>query len=321
MKRFAAIIAAIVCVLAVEARTYTTVFINNGLAAPLTVKTANGTYKVSSSSTLNGNIEPTHVTDGNGNWVVIGGRSYNEDGDEATITYKFSTLYNNSSSTSSSKSSVNSSNKRNRLSKEERRERAAERRAAAINANVFSFEQEVDLGLPSGTIWAGYNLGASSPLEPGNYYTWGATWPGGRFDEDDYWDHNYLAYSHDGNTILRPAHDAALQEWGEGWQIPNYDDISELLECCEWECGKFQGVNGYRATGPNGVHIFFPIFGIYGEGQFTEGYSAYWTNELGDDDDASAIALCVVDMDGATNHFGTPITRYYGCYIRPVLKE
>lgn len=317
MRTVITIFATMLCALAVEARTYTTVFINHGLAAPLTVKTHHGTYKVNSSLTLHGDIEPTHVTDGNGNWVVIGGRSYNEDGDEATITYNFCTLYNSSSSTSSSKSS----NKRSRLSKEERRERAAERRAAAINANVFSFEQEVDLGLPSGNIWAGYNLGASSPLEPGDYYAWGATVPGGTFEQDDYWDRDGNYYTHDGTTILRPAHDAARQEWGEGWQIPSYDDVNELLECCEWELGKFQGINGYRATGPNGVHIFFPIFGIYGEGQFTEGYSSYWTNELGDDDDASAIALCVVDMSDKTNYFGTPITRYYGCFIRPVLKE
>lgn len=317
MRIFITIFATMLCVLAVEARNYTTVFVNNGLAAPLTVKTDKGTYKVSSSITLSGDIQPTHVTDGNGNWVVIGGRSYNEHGNEATVTYNFSTLYDNSSSSTSSVSS----NKRNRLSKEERRERAAERRAAAINHNVFSFEQEVDLGLPSGTIWAGYNLGADSPLEPGDYYTWGATVPGGTFEEDDYWDRDGNYYTHNGTTVLRPAHDAARQEWGEGWQIPSYDDVSELLECCEWEFGKFQGVNGFRATGPNGVHIFFPIFGIYGEGQFTKGYSSYWTNEMGDDDDDSAIALCVVDMDGVTNHFGTPITRYYGCFIRPVLKE
>lgn len=36
-------------------------------------------------------------------------------------------------------------------------------------------EQEVDLGLPSGTIWAGWNVGASSPEESGGYYAWGET--------------------------------------------------------------------------------------------------------------------------------------------------
>lgn len=317
MRQLITFLICIVCMSAAFARSYTTVFVNDGLAAPLTVKTAHGTYKVTSSITLNGDIEPSHVTDGNGNWVVIGGRSYSEDGDEATITYRFSTLYDNGGN--KSKSAAKSS-KRSRLSKEERRERAAERRAAAINSNVFSFEQEVDLGLPSGTIWAGYNLGASSPLEEGDYYTWGATSSGGACVQDDYWDSNYSAYSLDGTTILRPAHDAALQEWGEGWQIPSVDDVNELLECCEWECGTFQGVDGFRATGPNGAHIFFPIFGIYAEGQFTKGYSSYWCNELGDDY-GTAIALCFTDMDGTTNHFGIPITRYYGCYIRPVLKE
>lgn len=31
----------------------------------------------------------------------------------------------------------------------------------------------VDLGLPSGTLWATYNIGASSPDEPGSYFQWG----------------------------------------------------------------------------------------------------------------------------------------------------
>ena len=35
--------------------------------------------------------------------------------------------------------------------------------------------ESVDLGLPSGTIWAACNLGASSPEEYGNYYAWGET--------------------------------------------------------------------------------------------------------------------------------------------------
>lgn len=32
----------------------------------------------------------------------------------------------------------------------------------------------VDLGLPSGTLWATCNLGASSPEEYGEYYMWGS---------------------------------------------------------------------------------------------------------------------------------------------------
>jgi hypothetical protein len=44
----------------------------------------------------------------------------------------------------------------------------------------------VDLGLPSGLLWATCNLGASAPEEVGNYYAWGETSPKTFFSEDNY---------------------------------------------------------------------------------------------------------------------------------------
>ena len=35
----------------------------------------------------------------------------------------------------------------------------------------------VDLGLPSGTLWATYNVGASAPTEAGELFAWGETEP------------------------------------------------------------------------------------------------------------------------------------------------
>ena len=35
----------------------------------------------------------------------------------------------------------------------------------------------VDLGLPSGTLWATCNVGANSPEEYGDYFAWGETEP------------------------------------------------------------------------------------------------------------------------------------------------
>lgn len=43
---------------------------------------------------------------------------------------------------------------------------------STVNANSHSF---VDLGLPSGTLWATCNVGASSPTEYGKYFQWGDT--------------------------------------------------------------------------------------------------------------------------------------------------
>ena len=41
----------------------------------------------------------------------------------------------------------------------------------------------VDLGLPSGTLWATCNIGASSPEDCGDYFAWGETVPYGKEDK------------------------------------------------------------------------------------------------------------------------------------------
>ena len=41
----------------------------------------------------------------------------------------------------------------------------------------FVEHEYVDLGLPSGTLWATCNVGASTPEEFGNYFAWGETEP------------------------------------------------------------------------------------------------------------------------------------------------
>ena len=41
-----------------------------------------------------------------------------------------------------------------------------------INNNGYEY---VDLGLPSGTLWAACNVGASKPSDDGQYFQWGDT--------------------------------------------------------------------------------------------------------------------------------------------------
>jgi len=44
----------------------------------------------------------------------------------------------------------------------------------------------VDLGLPSGTLWCKYNLGAKKSEDIGNYYAWGETQTKNNFNMDTY---------------------------------------------------------------------------------------------------------------------------------------
>ena len=47
-----------------------------------------------------------------------------------------------------------------------------ENSATMADADDFDY---VDLGLPSGTLWAKCNVGASNPEETGYYFAWGET--------------------------------------------------------------------------------------------------------------------------------------------------
>ncbi len=99
----------------------------------------------------------------------------------------------------------------------------------------------VDLGLPSGTLWATCNVGASSPEEFGGYYT---------FDE--------------------------AQEFNP----PTLDQIQELLDNTTSEWTTLNGVNGRKFTGSNGGNIFLPAAGVSWDGELddvgSDGY--YWSS-------------------------------------------
>ena len=88
----------------------------------------------------------------------------------------------------------------------------------------ISLTQEVDLGLPSGLIWAGWNVGASSPEQYGGYYAWGEL-----EEKDDYTLSNYqyyndknydgkldkeTEYEYLGDEISGTQYDVARHKWG-----------------------------------------------------------------------------------------------------------
>ena len=150
----------------------------------------------------------------------------------------------------------------------------------------------VDLGLPSGTLWATMNIGANAPGESGDYFAWGETEPKDYYDWTTYkWCNStssgvikYCTNSSDGHngftdgkTELDPADDAAYVNWGHSWRMPTMEQIQELVENCSWQ---WTG-RGQKGTGPNGNTIFLPaagfIDGVYPE----ETYSAYyWSRNI-----------------------------------------
>ena len=152
-------------------------------------------------------------------------------------------------------------------------------------------EQEVDLGLPSGTIWAGWNVGASSPEENGGYYAWG------EIEEKDfygyetyeYWDDlngdGYWRYDeavHLGMDISGTQYDVARQKWGGDWRMPTKKEKDELIWYCSWECCIYKDKKGCKVTGPNGKSIFLPAAGHKYEGdQYIDIESGdYWSSSV-----------------------------------------
>ena len=125
----------------------------------------------------------------------------------------------------------------------------------------------VDLGLPSGTLWATCNVGATSPEQAGLYFAFGETtgYTAGqvtsgmrKFDE--------ASYKASGiSADLTLEQDAARANLGENWRMPTYDDWQELYKNCNdaWtDDYNGTGVAGKVFTSKvNGNSVFFPAVG------------------------------------------------------------
>ena len=173
----------------------------------------------------------------------------------------------------------------------------------------------VDLGLPSGLLWATCNVGASSPEDYGDYYAWGET---KTKDEYNYTNSdNYGEYVDDisGNS----KYDAARAKWGASWRIPTKSEFEELLSYCDLEMTERNGVSGCLVTGSNGNQIFLPATGYKnGESSLMAGSNGdYWssTPESGRHD-AYHFYFDVYNDNGS--HTMSSYNRYYGRSVRAV---
>lgn len=136
------------------------------------------------------------------------------------------------------------------------------------NSPLRYIHEYVDLGLPSGTLWATTNIGADCPEDFGLYFAWGETtgyagsdYQNHPFKWDNYkwmipgkasWEYvtkytcsdgstgmswysngEYVGSTIDGVTYkelteLLPEDDAATANWGSGWRMPSKEQLLEL---------------------------------------------------------------------------------------------
>lgn len=131
----------------------------------------------------------------------------------------------------------------------------------------------VDLGLPSGTLWADRNVGADSPEDYGDYFAWGETstkstynwrthkWCQGNSTSMTKYCNKSSYGTKDNKTVLDLEDDAAYVNMGAEWRMPTYDEQKELINNCTWTWTRQKGTKGYKVTGPNGKSIFLPAAG------------------------------------------------------------
>ena len=142
------------------------------------------------------------------------------------------------------------------------------------NSIVFYAQGEhdyVDLGLPSGTLWATCNVGANAPEAYGDYFAWGETTPKLSYDWSTYKygaaydqltkycdDSSYGRFGFaDQKTTLEASDDVATVNWGAGWRMPTAEQWEELKNKCRSAWTTLNGSTGRLFTGPNGNTLFF----------------------------------------------------------------
>jgi len=206
---------------------------------------------------------------------------------------------------------------------------------ATCRVNVPKTEY-VDLGLPSGTLWATYNIGADSPEDYGDYFAWGETEGYNDGKTDFSWgtyrwcnngsDRTLTKYNTssgygtvDNKTELDLEDDAAYVNWGPAWRMPSDEQFEELINSSytttEWTTQN--GVYGRKITSKaNGNSIFLPAAGgrnvssLYYAG--SGGY--YWARTLYTSSPGRAWRLYF----GSSDIDMRSSDRCYGHSVRPV---
>jgi len=192
----------------------------------------------------------------------------------------------------------------------------------------------VDLGLPSGNLWATNNVGAKSPTDYGSYYAWGETFVKSNYSWSSYkWcdgnENSLTKYCFQENNgavdslkEITTYDDVVTIEWGEGWRLPTREEIEELIGGCTWVWEndyKGSGIAGrFGISNSNRNTIFFPAAGFCDSTVCLEkgvnGY--YWSSSINIPYSMTAIDLVVSKPYLDYRNF----ERYNGLPVRAVSK-
>jgi len=190
-----------------------------------------------------------------------------------------------------------------------------------INANGHA---DVDLGLPSGTMWAKMNVGAKKETDYGLYFAWGETegYAASQIPSQkkfNWGDYNFGSRSpfskydnDDEETALDLEDDAASVSMGGEWHMPTVEQCKELFNTDyvinEWVTDyQGSGISGRLFTSvSNGNTLFIPAAGVYLNGLI------YDVNEFGN---VWCSSLCIGNVNSALGLYFDGIVDdvdYYG---------
>ena len=166
-------------------------------------------------------------------------------------------------------------------------------------AGTLNGHEWVDLGLPSGLLWATCNIGAVDCHQAGNYFVWGE------------------------------VETNATVNWGTGWRTPTVADFDELLHVCKWDWREEiihqpTGLpliknGGYQETGPNGNSIFLSPTGFKCPGIHDSHIGNYWAGTLKPNELYCGSLCCGLTFwRGGDPYIYYFYSRMYGLPIRPV---
>jgi len=210
--------------------------------------------------------------------------------------------------------------------------------------------EAVDLGLPSGTLWANFNVGASNPFEQGDYYAWGDPTVKSVFEWSTL---KYCEYNEanggvkfskyvldpeygtvDGKTVLEPEDDAAAVNWGDGWRIPTIEEWDELRRECKCLSVNIGSFKGFIIQGKNGNSIFLPKtghrfenevrqaeqFGEYSSSSIASEPKSFKINSIEPliDENSYYCVFSKIPKSPYADLLIGPCRRYYGLSVRPV---
>lgn len=206
-----------------------------------------------------------------------------------------------------------------------------------VGTGTSNGHEYVDLGLPSGTLWATCNVGASKPEDYGSYFAWGETstkttynwdtykYANGNYDkltkycsESDFRNYGFT----DNLTTLQGSDDPATTNWGSGWRTPSKAQWEELQNNTTSKWTTRNGKQGRLFTAKNDQSVFLPASGNRWDSEYSESndagsYGVYWSRSLRTDYNSNAWYFYSGSSGCNVRNGG----RDYGFSVRPVREK